>query len=206
MVVHRKDASGARRMVTNHGSMIEALRVMAREQGADVKEFVGNQNSIPKSIQRFAEADVVVAPHGAALAFVAFMRKGAAVVEIGYVVGGGGGQTANYGAQERHPGTRPNNIDAHHHHLARAQPEEPRVPGQSPPPPPPTPPTRYDAKKGMPFPAPYYMAISISVDVRYYLSIAKGGYGTPLVADVRDVVRVTTLALEGEEEEGGSRA
>ena len=31
------------------------------------------------------------------------------------------------------------------------------------------------------------MAISLSVDVRYHLSMAEGGYGTPLKADVDDV-------------------
>ena len=43
----------------------------------------------------------------------------------------------------------------------------------------------------------YYMAISLSVDVRYHLSMAEGGYGTPLRADVQDVVKVTRMALEG---------
>ena len=43
--------------------------------------------------------------------------------------------------------------------------------------------------------AQYYMAISLSVDVRYHLSMAEGGYGTPLRADVQDVVKVTRVAL-----------
>lgn len=30
----------------------------------------------------------------------------------------------------------------------------------------------------MKFPAPYYMALAMSVDVGYFLSMAEGGYGS----------------------------
>ena len=49
--------------------------------------------------------------------------------------------------------------------------------------------------QGMKFPGPYYMAIARSVDVRYYLSMAEGAYGTPLKANIPDVVAVTKLAV-----------
>ncbi len=41
------------------------------------------QHNMKESIELFASTDVVVAPHGAALGFLAFMRPGAACVEIG---------------------------------------------------------------------------------------------------------------------------
>ena len=47
----------------------------------------------------------------------------------------------------------------------------------------------------MKFPAPYYMALALSVDVAYYLSMADGGYGTSLTANVPDVVAVTRKAV-----------
>jgi hypothetical protein len=37
---------------------------------------------------------------------------------------------------------------------------------------------RYKDLKGMKFPAPYYMALALSVDVAYFLTMAEGGYGT----------------------------
>ena len=49
-----------------------------------VTEFVGAKHSMTESIALFSAADVVVAPHGAALGFIAFMRPGSAVVEVGY--------------------------------------------------------------------------------------------------------------------------
>ena len=45
---------------------------------------MGANFDLEQSIAAFADADIVVAPHGAALAFIAFMHEGAAVVEIGY--------------------------------------------------------------------------------------------------------------------------
>ena len=49
--------------------------------------------------------------------------------------------------------------------------------------------------KGMKFPAPYYMALAMSVDVGYFMSMAEGGYGTQLTADVPDVITVTRKAV-----------
>ena len=47
----------------------------------------------------------------------------------------------------------------------------------------------------MRFPAPYYFALALSVDVAYFLSMADGGYGTMLTAHVPDVVAVTQKAV-----------
>ena len=143
------------------------------------------QNSIAKSIQRFSEADVVVAPHGAALGFIAFMREDAAVVEIGYnakkgmafpapVSDAGVLHGAPYPIDTPPPAQPYNSSPQMLTHL-----EPLHV----------TPSTSACVQ--------YYMAISLSVDVRYHLSMAEGGYGTPLRADVQDVVKVTRMALEG---------
>ena len=53
----------------------------------------------------------------------------------------------------------------------------------------------YRDLKGMKFPAPYYMALALSVGVGYFLSMADGGYGTQLTCDVPDVVAVTAKAV-----------
>mmetsp|Transcript_63609 Transcript_63609/g.143487 ORF Transcript_63609/g.143487 Transcript_63609/m.143487 type:complete len:631 (-) Transcript_63609:270-2162(-) len=135
LVVHRKDASGNRRMIKNHASLLGALRT-AFPSPVAITEFVGAQHSMKESIELFARSDVVVAPHGAALGFLAFMRPGAACVEVGY-----------------------------------------------------------KELKGMRFPAPYFMALALSVDVAYFLSMAEGGYGSQLTADVSDVVAVTRKAV-----------
>jgi len=34
----------------------------------------------------------------------------------------------------------------------------------------------YKELKGMKFPAPYYMALALSVNVAYFMSMAEGGY------------------------------
>jgi len=41
----------------------------------------------------------------------------------------------------------------------------------------------YKELKGMKFPAPYYMALAMSVDVGYFLSMAEGGYGSQVGGD-----------------------
>jgi hypothetical protein len=102
LVVHRKDASGGRRMIRNHGELLAAIQraeysykqlqgskeeVKSKETRTVVvivTEFVGAKHSMTESIALFSAADVVVAPHGAALGFIAFMRPGSAVVEVGY--------------------------------------------------------------------------------------------------------------------------
>lgn len=134
LVVHRKDAKGGRRMVKNHDQMLQALQQAFPQ--CSVTGFVGSEYPLEEQIGAFTSADVVVAPHGAALAFVSFMRPGSAVVEIGYTSDG-----------------------------------------------------------GMKFPAPYYMILAITVNVRYYLSMAEGGYFSPMTADVADVVEMTRRAL-----------
>jgi capsular polysaccharide biosynthesis protein len=67
-------------MLRNHAALMVALR--AAFPTARVTEFVGDQHSMAQSIALFGEADVVVAPHGAALGFLAFMRPTAACVEV----------------------------------------------------------------------------------------------------------------------------
>jgi len=47
-------------------------------------EFVGDQHDTEETLKLFANTDIVVAPHGAALAFIMGMKPGGAVVEIAY--------------------------------------------------------------------------------------------------------------------------
>ena len=50
----------------------------------EIKEFVGSTMPFAAQVKAFAWADVVIAPHGAALGLCVYMRPGGAVVEIGY--------------------------------------------------------------------------------------------------------------------------
>jgi hypothetical protein len=45
---------------------------------------VGAEHDVESTIRTFANADLLIAPHGAAITFTAAMRRGAAVLEIGY--------------------------------------------------------------------------------------------------------------------------
>jgi hypothetical protein len=67
-------------MLRNHAQLMEALT--GAFPSAIVTEFVGDKYSMAQSIEAFGEADVVVAPHGAALGFLASMRPTAACVEV----------------------------------------------------------------------------------------------------------------------------
>ena len=137
LVVHRSDAKSRR--VNNHADMIGALRQHFSDSPVptEVLEFVGSAHNVSETAELWTGADVVLAPHGAALSFVAFMRPKTAIVEIGY------------------PGTG-----------------------------------------GMPYPAPFYMAIAASVDVAFYMTMAmSGSYGGKSEADVEDVVRTVAKAL-----------
>lgn len=135
MVVSRRDA-GKRRNVMNHASIMQKLQDAL--PNCTIREFVGRDHDLNSTILLWTEADVVVAPHGAALAFMTFMRPGRAVIEIGY--------------------------------------------------------DNYDSR-GMTFPLSYFMSIAASVGLRYYLSIARGGYSSSLRADVEDIVSLVQLAL-----------
>ena len=135
MVVSRRDAGG-RRNVINHASIMQKLQDAL--PNCTIREFVGRDHDLNSTILLWTEADVVVAPHGAALAFMTFMRPGRAVIEIGY--------------------------------------------------------DNYDSR-GMTFPLSYFMSIAASVGLRYYLSIARGGYSSSLRADVEDIVSLVQLAL-----------
>lgn len=82
LVVHRADARS--RKLLNNAQLVEAL---ARTFHVDV--FVGADRSLAQTIASFVNADAVVAPHGAANSFWAFLQPGTAVVEVGYPGHGG---------------------------------------------------------------------------------------------------------------------
>jgi hypothetical protein len=46
--------------------------------------FVGSDHDVESTLKIFSNADVLIAPHGAAITFTACMRPGGAVIEIGY--------------------------------------------------------------------------------------------------------------------------
>ena len=136
MVVDRSDAGG-RRSLRNHANLMATLRARLG-QNCTIRTFLGKDVNTSHTVTLWGEADVVVAPHGAALAFMAFMRPGRAAIEIGY--------------------------DSYH-------------------------------TGGMPYPLSYFMAIAKSVGLDFYLSMARGGYGSPLQANIGDVVHLVEMAL-----------
>jgi hypothetical protein len=80
LLVHRAETN--MRRVRNQAQLEAGLRRALPR--ARLSTFVGRDHSLAATISLFAHADLVVAPHGAACAFWAFMRPHAAVIEIGY--------------------------------------------------------------------------------------------------------------------------
>lgn len=92
LVVSREDASS--RQVRNHKDLLNMVRTaMAATRplgcGINLRVFVGRDHSVASTEQIWRRADLVVAPHGAALAFMLFMRAGTQVIELGYHTGTG---------------------------------------------------------------------------------------------------------------------
>ena len=96
LVVNRRDASS--RMLDNHDELMNTLRSTLEQAGqkADVLEFVGADHDVESTLRMFANADVVIAPHGAALTFTSVMRPGKSVVEVGYLGRNQMGWPGNY--------------------------------------------------------------------------------------------------------------
>ena len=82
MVVDRKDAGA--RVLSNHGQLLDKLKATVPQDLAEISTFVGSEHNVEDTLKIFANADVLIAPHGAAITFTAVMRPGAAVIEIGY--------------------------------------------------------------------------------------------------------------------------
>ncbi|KAJ1618758.1 hypothetical protein T492DRAFT_1090424 [Pavlovales sp. CCMP2436] len=80
LLVHRAETSV--RQLRNHPQLERALR--AALPFSRVQTFIGSEHTLASTISLFANADLVVAGHGAACAFWTFMRPGAVVVEIAY--------------------------------------------------------------------------------------------------------------------------
>mmetsp|Transcript_20858 Transcript_20858/g.31956 ORF Transcript_20858/g.31956 Transcript_20858/m.31956 type:complete len:499 (-) Transcript_20858:1696-3192(-) len=85
LVVDRRDAKS--RMLHNHAKLMATLRSELPTH-CSFFEFVGSKLSLEQQIAAFLSADLVIAPHGAALGFIGFMRPGAAVIEITYIFQG----------------------------------------------------------------------------------------------------------------------
>lgn len=82
VVVHRRDAGT--RMVDNHDEMMDVLKKRLPSSGVSLSTFVGSEHDVEETLRIFSNADVLIAPHGAAITFTAVMRPGRAVIEIGY--------------------------------------------------------------------------------------------------------------------------
>lgn len=93
LIVHRAEAKG-RRVVANHDDLERAVRRALPH--AHVYTFVGRQHALGATVSLFANADIAIAPHGAACAFWAFMRPRTAVVELAYPGHGGMWFPANF--------------------------------------------------------------------------------------------------------------
>mmetsp|Transcript_8297 Transcript_8297/g.10496 ORF Transcript_8297/g.10496 Transcript_8297/m.10496 type:complete len:456 (-) Transcript_8297:218-1585(-) len=83
LVVDRRDAGpNQARALRNHCDVMQKLR--AKLPGAKVREYVGTQLSFEEQIKAFMRADLLIAPHGAAIGLCGFMRPGGAVLEVAY--------------------------------------------------------------------------------------------------------------------------
>jgi len=82
VLVSRKDR--ASRNCVNHAELLVALRGHTWKKDIRVVEFTGTSMSTQQAQSLFANAEMVVAPHGGALLNIVFMRPGTSVVEIGY--------------------------------------------------------------------------------------------------------------------------
>ena len=63
---------------------MKQLRMKMNGKPFRVQEFVGTEHSLSEQVSLFQEADLVIAPHGAALMLTVFMRPGANIIEIAY--------------------------------------------------------------------------------------------------------------------------
>ena len=86
LIVSREDAKS--RAVENHAALVGAVKA-ALPDGANVRVFVGKDHTVESTERLWRQADLVVAPHGAAIAFVVFMRPKTLVIELGYHSGRG---------------------------------------------------------------------------------------------------------------------
>lgn len=82
LVVDRSDASNRARSVSNHCDMMKKLSELLPH--AKVREFVGTKVPFEAQIRAFMRADLLIAPHGAAIGLSGFMRPGGAILEIAY--------------------------------------------------------------------------------------------------------------------------
>ena len=78
VVVHRVETT--RRQVKNQEELMAGLN--SAFSGDEVVEFVGKENTIKQSFSLFRSADLVIAPHGAALLFELGMTPKANVIEL----------------------------------------------------------------------------------------------------------------------------
>lgn len=93
LVINRKDASS--RMLDNHGELMDTLR-SSLPSHVQLIEFIGSENDVESTMRLFANADVVIGPHGAALTFTSLMRQGKAVIEMAYKGRAGMAWPSNY--------------------------------------------------------------------------------------------------------------
>ena len=81
VVIDRSDASS--RAVLNHAALLAGVTAAVGDV-ADVVNFRGTEMNVSATIGLFREATVVLGPHGAALAWVLFMRPNTTLLEIAY--------------------------------------------------------------------------------------------------------------------------
>ena len=71
------------RQLANGAELVAA--VAARFPGVDVTEVAPSLANVEDTVAAVAAADVVLSPHGAGLNNILFARRGAAVVEVGFL-------------------------------------------------------------------------------------------------------------------------
>lgn len=53
----------------------------------------------------------------------------------------------------------------------------------------------YDKREPMPWPIDYYAGNALSLDLRYYLSVGEGSHQSTLIADIADILSITSQAV-----------
>ena len=82
LVVDRRDAQDRARSIGNHCTVMNLLKKLLPH--AAIREFVGSKIPLEEQIAAYMRADLLIAPHGAALGLVGFMAPGGAVLEVAY--------------------------------------------------------------------------------------------------------------------------
>jgi len=81
-LVYVSRADARYRKVTNEPQILARLKRVAAEHGGEVAVFLGNETSAVATVRLFANAALVVGPHGGGLSNILFCPEGASLLEF----------------------------------------------------------------------------------------------------------------------------